>query len=72
METWDVMDVGVGNGKASVECYNFKLDANLQESGALYYKLVLQRKDCTASSKPCAQNLEDVWLFWSIAVDVEL
>lgn len=54
------MDVGVGNGKASVECYNFKLDANLQESGALYYKLILQRKDCTASSKPCAQNLEDV------------
>jgi hypothetical protein len=39
------MDVGVGNGKASVESYNFKLDANLQESGALYYKLVLQRKD---------------------------
>ena len=54
------MDVGVGNGKASVDSFHFKFDANLQDSGALYYKLVLQRKDCTVSSKSCAQNLEDV------------
>lgn len=52
--------MGVGNGKASVEYFNFKLDANLQYSGALYYSLVLQRKDCRASSKPCAQNFEEV------------